>query len=274
MAFKTENDQIKRRNELLGLEFKTNSSGRCFIVDYKSASNVTVLFYEPLCAVKCEFHNLRKGKVANPMLVTVGDRGYLGIGKYKQSVHTDIYDVWAGLINRCYKESYLVRCPTYENVTVCEEWWCFQNFASWCESQEFFGAKDDNGKSYHLDKDILSKNDKIYSPETCCFVPYDINAMFATKRNKHKTTLLGASLHRKTGKFRCQMNRNGVNKYLGTFDTQEEAFFCYKTAKESYIKEVANKWRAKIDKRVYKALINYELDNPVEGIKERLKDDV
>ena len=36
-------------------------------------------------------------------------------------------------------------------------------------------------EGYSLDKDILVKGNKIYSPETCCFVPQDVNILF-TKR--------------------------------------------------------------------------------------------
>ena len=40
----------------------------------------------------------------------------------------------------------------------------------------------------------------------------------------------------------------------------EEAFDAYKTAKEAYIKEVADKWRDLIDPRVYKAMYNYKVE--------------
>ena len=67
---------------------------------------------------------------------------------------------------------------SYKGVEVCEEWYNFQNFAEWCETQKFLNAKDVKGKSYQLDKDILVKGNKIYSPDTCCFVPPEINSLF------------------------------------------------------------------------------------------------
>ena len=50
------------------------------------------------------------------------------------------------------------------------------------------------------------------------------------------------------------------NKYLGLFNTELEAFYAYKQAKETYIKEVANKWKDQIDPRVYNALMKYEVE--------------
>ena len=43
------------------------------------------------------------------------------------------------------------------------------------------------------------------------------------------------------------------------FDTEIEAFKAYKQAKESFIKEQAEKWKSQIDIRAYNALMNYEV---------------
>ena len=54
------------------------------------------------------------------------------------------------------------------------------------------------------------------------------------------------------------VNKNkGGSEYLGLFNTEIEAYNAYKTAKESFIKEQANKWKGKIDERAYEALMKY-----------------
>ena len=52
-------------------------------------------------------------------------------------------------------------------------------------------------------------------------------------------------------------SRRGI--HLGLFKTEIEAFNAYKTAKENYLKELAEKWKSKIDERAYNALMNYEV---------------
>ena len=43
------------------------------------------------------------------------------------------------------------------------------------------------------------------------------------------------------GRYVSKIMTNSEQRYLGTFNTPEEAFYVYKEAKEDYIKEVANK---------------------------------
>ena len=44
------------------------------------------------------------------------------------------------------------------------------------------------------------------------------------------------------------------------FKTELEAFNAYKKAKESFVKEQAEKWKGKIDPRAYEALMNYQVE--------------
>ena len=48
--------------------------------------------------------------------------------------------------------------------------------------------------------------------------------------------------------------------WLGYFKTEVESFKAYKTAKEAFIKEQANKWKSQIDERAYNALMNYTVE--------------
>ena len=52
----------------------------------------------------------------------------------------------------------------------------------------------------------------------------------------------------------------GKQEHLGCFKTELEAFNAYKVAKESFIKEQAEKWKGQIDDRAYEALINYQVE--------------
>lgn len=246
----------KYREMLIGEKFETNNCGTCEVIEYKSSRHVVVKFYEPEYVTTCFLSQLRKGTVRNPFIPSFYNKGYLGEGEYGFK-DKRIYDLWANLLKRCYCEKVRHKFPTYAEVEVCKEWLDFQNFAKWCYEQYSFQLKDEKGRWYHLDKDILVKGNKTYSPETCCFVPQEVNALLTLNGVNRGDYPIGVS-YKNTGRFQASLSSNKKN-YLGVFDTPEEAFSVYKKAKEDYIKEVANKWKDKIDIEVYQALLNHEV---------------
>ena len=130
------------------------------------------------------------------------------------------------------------------------EWHNFQVFAKWF---------DENYKEgFVLDKDILLKGNKIYSPDTCVFVPREINGIFTLRQNKRGDYPIGVL--KNGNKFQANIVRYNKREYLGTFNTPEEAFQVYKVAKEDYIRHVANKWKNQITEECYQALLNYKIE--------------
>ena len=120
-----------------------------------------------------------------------------------------------------------------------------------------FNRVDDKGDSFHLDKDLLSNESKIYSEHNCCFIPREINTAIIKSHVESKSPRTGVCFYR--GKFVSRVSKFNVCIKLGNFDTEQEAFLVYKEAKESYIKELAEKWKDQIDPRVYEALMKYEV---------------
>ena len=85
------------------------------------------------------------------------------------TVVCDYYKRWVGMINRCYGSRESGNLNSYDECEVCDEWLRFSAFKSWMRSQNWNGLE--------LDKDLKSYGNKIYSPETCMFVPPKINKM-------------------------------------------------------------------------------------------------
>lgn len=129
----------------------------------------------------------------------------------------------------------------------------FQDFAEWCQRQIGYF---ENG--FQLDKDLLVKGNKVYNKNTAVFIPREVNMVIVTSRLTRGAYPLGVSKQKK--KFQVNVRLYNRNKYLGTYDTPEEAFNAYKVAKEQHIKELANKWHDKIDPRAYEALMNYQVE--------------
>lgn len=176
--------------------------------------------------------------------------GFTGIGKYSKTNSYKIYNIWARILQKCYSDKCQIKTPTYIDCSVVEEWYNFQVFAEWYENNYI--------ENFHLDKDILVKGNKIYGPDTCCFVPQEINQLF-TKTNKLRGELpIGVSLHGKN--YRVQVKLYGKSKNFGTYKTIEKAFEIYKIEKEKYIKEVTEIWKNKLPEKTYKILINYKVE--------------
>ena len=250
----------RNREKLLGKEFKTLTSGSCFIIDYKGTYNVTVEFKNPHYICNTTMSRLKVGKVKNRLLPSVCGKGFIGEGIYNSSNSRPLYNLWKGMITRCYTDSTSLNLEVYKDVTVCDEWLDFQNFAKWCISHPFYKSKDDNGKSYQMDKDILVRGNKVYSPDTCCFVPQEVNCLLLFSDKSRGDLPLGVSYVKHLRKYRADISRKKISdRVLGYYDTPEEAFEAYKAKREWYIKDVANEWKDRIDERVYQALLNYEV---------------
>lgn len=247
----------KQANKYIGLQVETNNCGKCIIIDYENCDKVKVRFIEPEYEKFCQLGTLLRGGVTNPYFPSVFGKGFIGVGEYS-SKDKRVYRLWKAMLGRCYNLNISESNKTYSDVTVCDEWLNFQNFAAWCESQEFFNVKDDKGNSYQLDKDILVRGNKVYSPEACCFVPQEINSLVACKTDKSGKT--GVCYREKYKKFSAQITfgKQGV-KTLGSFETESEAFQVYKEAKEFYVKQVAEKWRDNLCEKSYKSLLKWNV---------------
>lgn len=157
------------------------------------------------------------------------------VGIYKKGVYNTItgkkaYTTWKNILQRCYDEKTLNKFPSYIGCEICEDWKYFENFAKWFYQNYIDG--------YTLDKDILG-NGKLYSPDTCCFVPNHINNILHT--NKFKQNELPIGIVIQDGKYRVRVNTLTIKrKHIGYFDNEEDAILAYKEAKIDVIKDVAN----------------------------------
>lgn len=169
----------------------------------------------------------------------------------KDGKHTKAYRAWYNMLHRCYDVSNHKKYPNYIGCSVDPRWLDFQNFADWFFAQEY------RDSDYHLDKDLLIPGNKIYSPETCVLLPPQINTLFNNKGNDRGNLPIGVSVFR--NKFQSQINIDGKSKFLGHFETAQEAYDVYKLNKEKHVKDMANRWKNKIDTRVYNQLINWSM---------------
>lgn len=257
----------KRNPSTVALEVDkvyTSYAGHDFaIVSYKSASNIDIKFLKSGYECNVTANAVRTSHIEDHLETSRSGFGYIGVGKYsskEDGEFTKEYSLWSSMLSRCYYYDYTKKFPTYEDANVCEEWRNFQVFAEWCQSQVGFKSLDEKGKPFNLDKDILVKGNKVYSPSTCIFVPFEINGQFTKANTRRGSCPIGVSYAALAGKFLACVRENNKTKHLGYHLTKEAAFRAYKRAKESYLQLLAEKHKDVISPEAYIALYNYKVE--------------
>ena len=180
----------------------------------------------------------------------------VGVNDIKGLHGTPVYTHWKSMLMRCYSEKFKANHPAYKECSVCEEWKRLSVFKEWFDKN----YQDD----YDLEKDIISKGNKVYSPQTCCFVPRALNILITTDRRRQ--SLYPVGVHRcqwgNCVRYQAHFHHNNTTIHVGYFKTPEEAFYAYKSAKEQKVKEIATQYfqEGKITQRVYQALMEYQVE--------------
>lgn len=176
-----------------------------------------------------------------------------GIATYDSTIPATkhpLYKTWHNMLKRCYSVNYQKQRPTYVGTTVCNEWLLFSNFEKWCAGKFVTG--------YVLDKDFIAGDLKIYSPETCAFIPKELNNSIL-ERDYNSTYPLGVTLvKQKNGvAFSSWISTFGKKRYLGIRTCEKDAHKLWQIAKKEYFIEILE--------------IHKNLDNSVlDGIRRRI----
>ena len=169
------------------------------------------------------------------------------------------YDLWKSMLKRCFSDKYQTRYTTYKGCNISDNFLHYSFFYNWCHQQIGFGNVGEKGRSWCLDKDILFTGNKLYSENTCVFVPQEINTFFTDSGAKRGEYPVGVNFHKASGKFKAHCRVNGKKQHLGYFNTPEEAFVAYKTFKEVLCKKLALKWQSEIDTRLFNAMMSWSV---------------
>jgi len=165
-------------------------------------------------------------------------------------------NIWDGIQRRCNPDNWNGSLLNYKGCWCCDEWLSYKNFKIWYEENTY----NIDGENLDIDKDIIVRGNKLYSPDTCVLVPHGINCIFRKRTHPKFNHPVGVVIDRKTGKYRARC-RDGKLILWGTIfhNTPHEAFVEYKELKESLIKKHAELYKPLIPKVVYEAMINYQV---------------
>lgn len=186
-----------------------------------------------------------------------------GIGVYEKGkwsayidgIITKEYQLWTNMLYRCFSSKYHNKKPTYIGCSVSENFKNFQYFAEWCQHQTGFGV---NG--YQLDKDIIVKGNKVYSEDTCAFIPQCINTFLVNSQKCRGAFPLGVTHRKAEGKYRVRTKFKGKEIFVGGYDNLQDAFQAYKLKKTFQARLLAEEHKDSLDIRVYNALLNFNIE--------------
>ena len=256
---KREDQLALKKVEYEGNVYPTKSYGDVLVLEYINHRDVTVKFLNTGNVRKTATSEIRKGEIRDNEAFPVYAVGVMDIPNELRRCHPvpKEYSIWNGIRQRCYNENTRDKLPSYKDVEMSENFKFYSYFKEWCNQQVGF-----NEDGWQLDKDILSKGVKLYSEDTCCFVPPEINSLILKADRIRGEYPIGvyhdtSKIHKR---FSARVSKNGKHKRFGSYLTPEEAFAVYKREKEKYIKEVANKWKDQIDPRVYESLMNWTIE--------------
>ena len=241
-----------------GTAYQSKNSGCFTITSYLDSYNIGIKFINTGYEMVSKLNHIKGGNVKDPYSLSVFGVGVVG-AKYPSKINgvqTKEYDLWKSMLRRCYSDKYQKKQPTYEGCQVSDKFKSYEYFYEWCNSQIGFG-----NSGWHLDKDLLTKGNKVYSEDSCVFLPNEINLVLTKCTASRGEYLIGVSWSDTSKSFIARVRKNkGKQEFLGYFKTEIEAFKAYKQAKESYLKEQAEKYKSQIDIRAYNALMNYEVN--------------
>jgi hypothetical protein len=253
-----QDDHYKIKYE--GMVFESNNYGKFTIIKYTNSRCVLIKFKSTGSEKTVGISEINDGKVkddASPSVFGVGVFGNKkgGMRGYDSNhKKTKEYELWTNMLGRCYGYR---KDTCYDDCTVSDDWLYFDNFCEWINDQDI----DLSAIKYNLDKDLLSKGEKLYSKETCCLIPNKINMAIVTKRKSSNRTLpISVGFSGKT-KFMINMTIRGEIFRIAGFNTPHDAHIKYCEVKENYIKELTEEYKAFITNSTYEALLNFKVDS-------------
>ena len=138
------------------------------------------------------------------------------------------------MLSRCYSKRFHLKRSSYSDCETCDDWLVFSNFKSWMIKQDWEGNQ--------LDKDLIFNGNKIYSPETCAFIPGIINVFIIDHCESNAGLMTGVCFHKVRRKFMSSVNNPITRKKetIGYFNSEVEAHAAWRKRKHVIACELAD----------------------------------
>lgn len=199
--------------------------GDFVIKEYVDSENIIIEFIQTGYKTSARLPHIVRGNVKDKMLPDLCGVGYIGDGIYKSS--SEQGRSWSYMLQRCYyydREIY----ATYKDCTVCNEWHNLQTFGKWYDE-----THPADGIKYQLDKDLKVIGNRVYSPDTCIWLPAKLNGFFVRALNPD------SGIQQVRGKYRVRVSNYSLGgsawTHLGYFEDKYSAVSAYVSAKREIL---------------------------------------
>ena len=157
------------------------------------------------------------------------------------------YMAWRNMIKRVFSKTYQRERPTYKLVTVCDEWRSFMSFREWWLENHVGG--------WQIDKDLLSEK-KLYSPETCIYVPAWLNSFTLSNESSRGDFPIGVCFCKSSSAFvvHCRNPITKKQERLGAFGDPSVAGMAWIKRKLEIAEELKPQMDL-IDDRIYNGVV-------------------
>lgn len=127
------------------------------------------------------------------------------------------YRKWKDMLHRCDPPSWDKKFPFHRDCTFVPEWAYLSVFKAWMEKQDWEGKQ--------LDKDLLVRGNKLYGPETCCFLEKKVNCFLTDSKKVRGEWPIGVTYNKAAKKFLAHCSDGTKSQvHLGLFECPQEAF--------------------------------------------------
>lgn len=154
------------------------------------------------------------------------------------------YTIWSNIVGRCNRG--------YAKLH--EDFYTFDSWLGWAKEQKGFMDKDGNGNLFQLDSDLFSTDEKMYSPDTCVFIPKEINSICKPNMLRDDLPRGVSPFGSKDKPYKVSISVDGVTKHIGNYKTIEEASAVSKQARLGRVRLLEIKYDGVVDSKVFEEL--------------------
>lgn len=220
-------------DDISGERFENNGDPFVIVIDHRydksfgSRRTVDIKFIKPnIFGFNTERKEIRLDRIlANKYIKDYYQPNVHGVACFgnvskdieRNNTYIRSYKCWNDMIRRCYDvNDYHYKWYGELGVTVEKRWLCFEYFLNDIKLLPGYDEWLNNPGTYQLDKDSMQQNipvyNKIYSRETCCFIPVRNNIQQQRFNSENRRKYIGVE-QKSLDKYKCSIG----HKYYGSY---------------------------------------------------------